>query len=217
MSERKAIIERRPVGPLAMNSYVIGCSVTKEAAIIDSGGETERMLALAQQHGLEITKLLQTHGHVDHVAGLKEMKEATSAPIYLHPDDAHLYSGASLAGMMFGLRVANPPPYDHPVADGEVITVGELSLTVIHTPGHCPGQVCYYERSAKALFCGDLIFAGSIGRVDLPGGSPSDMTRSLRRIMDELEDDVTIYPGHMGPTTVGAERRSNPFILELMR
>ena len=210
------ILERRPVGPFAMNSHLVGCSATKQAAIIDSGGDTELMLSLAKKHDLEVVKLLQTHAHVDHLAGLKEMKEATSAPIYLHPDDQPLYNGASMAGMMFGLRITNPPPYDHAVSDGDVIKVGELSFTVMHTPGHCPGQVCFYEPEAKALFCGDLIFQGSIGRVDLPGASPPAMVASLKRIMDELDDDVAIYPGHMGATTVGEERRHNPFILDIM-
>lgn len=211
----RMIVESRPVGPFAMNSYLVGCAETGQAAIVDSGGDSEAMLALAAQHELEVTKLLQTHAHIDHIAGLVQMKALTGAPIYLHPADAPLYSTASQQGRMFGLRIEDPPPFDEELAEGDVVELGALRLRVLFTPGHAPGHVCFYEPEEHVLFGGDLIFAGSIGRVDLPLADPHEMMRSLRRVMAELEDDVRILPGHMGETTMGRERRSNPFLLQL--
>lgn len=215
MKHGNLIVEMRPVGPFAMNSYLVGCEQTGEAAVIDSGGDSATMLALAEKHGLTVKKLLQTHAHIDHIAGLGEMKRRTGAPIYLHPDDEPIYRTASMQAKMFGLRVDDPPPYDEKLADGDVVSVGELRFEVLHTPGHCPGLVCFHEPRAKVVFCGDLVFQGSIGRVDLPGASPAAMRASLTRFLEALEDEVVVYPGHMGSTTVGSERHSNPFLVGL--
>lgn len=215
MEHGAMVVECRPVGPFAMNSYVVGCSKTNQGAIVDSGGETSALLALAESHQLVIAKLLQTHGHLDHVAGLGEMQAATSAPIHLHPSDAPVYNNAEKAGRMFGWPVQNPPPFDVSLADGDVVELGELRFKVLFTPGHCPGHVCFYEADCGVMFCGDLIFSGSIGRVDLPGASPKAMKESLARVMNEIPDDVVLYPGHMEPTTIGRERQVNPFIRQL--
>jgi len=198
-----------------MNSYVIGCTQSKQGAIVDSGGETDQILALAAKHDLEIAKLLQTHGHLDHVAGLNQMKAATKAPIYLHPEDEPIYSNAAMAGRMFGVNVDNPPPSDHELKDGDVIELGELRFRVLSTPGHCPGLVCFHDEANGVAFVGDLIFRGSIGRVDLPGADPRAMVASLTRIMDEFDDATVIYPGHMQSTTMGTERKTNPYLLQI--
>lgn len=199
-----------------MNSYVIGCARTREGAVIDSGGETDRMLELAAGHHLTIIKLLQTHAHIDHIMGLNEMKAVTGAPICLHPKDAPTYAAAGMQAMMFGLQMPDPPPVDAALSEGEVVALGTLKLTVMFTPGHAPGHVCFHDRDNGVLFGGDLLFRGSIGRIDLPGANPREMMLSLRRIMDELPDETIVYPGHMEPTTIGRERRSNPFILDIL-
>ena len=143
------------------------------------------------------------------------MKQRTDAPIYLHPAGRPLYDNAAQAAMMFGLRVENPPAFDCELAEGDLVELGELRFTVLFTPGHSPGHVCFWEKSADVLFGGDLIFQGSIGRTDLPLCNPAHMMASLRRVRDELPDETTIYPGHMGVTTMGQERRTNPFLLQL--
>jgi glyoxylase-like metal-dependent hydrolase (beta-lactamase superfamily II) len=212
MKHGNMIVESRPVGPFAMNSYVVGCAETRDGAVIDSGGETEEILELAAAHDLKIVKLLQTHGHLDHVAGLQQMKAATGAPIYLHPAALPIYSNASMAGRMFGIPVQNPPPPDAELAEGDILELGELRLSVLFTPGHSPGHVCFHVESVDVLFGGDLIFQSSIGRIDLPGADPEAMKASLDRVMRDLTDETVIYPGHMGDTTIGRERRTNPFL-----
>ena len=215
MKHGDMIVERRPVGPFAMNSYLIGCAKTGAGAIVDSGGETDEMLGLAESHGLQIEKLLQTHAHIDHVMGLKEMKEKTGAPIYLHPADAPIYMNAGVSARMFGLQLEALPPIDCDLAEGAQIALGSLRFRVLFTPGHAPGHVCYWEEELGVLFGGDLIFQGSIGRVDLPLCNPSHMQASLLRVRDALPDETIIYPGHMGSTTMGSEKRTNPFLLQL--
>lgn len=212
MKHESLIVEYKAVGPFAMNSYVIGCAETRQGAIIDSGGETDAILALAARHGLEIVKLLQTHAHIDHVAGLESMKARTGAPIFLHPADRQVYDAAPAMGRYFGLTVAAPPPPDETLEEGARISVGQLELRVLFTPGHCPGHVGFYVESAGVYFGGDLLFRGSIGRVDLPGADPAAMRASLARVTRELPDETVVYPGHMEPTTIGEEREHNPFL-----
>lgn len=205
------LIAGRPVGPFAMNEYVVGCTRTGEAAIVDSGGDPRLFLDFCDDRGLRITRLLQTHAHVDHVAGLKATKAATGAPILLHPDDAPVYASAPASGLFFGIRIDAPPPVDHDLSDGDVIQFGDVRLEVLHTPGHCPGHVCFVDRDAHHVLAGDLLFKGSVGRTDLPGAEPDQMGPSLSRIFT-LDDDFRVYPGHMEPTTIGHERATNPFL-----
>ncbi|MCA9561845.1 MAG: MBL fold metallo-hydrolase [Myxococcales bacterium] len=209
------IVEGRPVGPFAMNSYLVGCKSTGKAAIIDSGGDTGAMLELAKRHELNVESLLQTHAHIDHVAGLAEMVERTGAPIYLHPADKPLYEAVPAQGRMFGIPIPALPPIDAWLEEGQKVSVGEITFEVWHTPGHAPGHVCFVDPVRRVTFGGDLIFRGSIGRVDLPGADPTVMVASLKRVMDGWDDDMTIYPGHMGSTTMGQERDHNPFLNNL--
>ena len=211
------IVEGRAVGPFAMNSYLIACAETKEAALVDSGGDIEEMLLRADEEGLQITKLLQTHAHIDHVAALSEAKSKTGAPIYLHSADQPIYQNAPLMGKMFGLHISALPPVDEQLVDSQVIALGECRLQVLHTPGHCPGHVCFVERERGVILGGDLIFKNSIGRVDLPGSEPEEMVRSLRRAMNSWDDDMVIYPGHMSSTSVGSERKTNPFLTSILQ
>lgn len=205
------LIAGRPVGPFAMNQYIVACTRTGEAALIDSGGDPRLFLSFAEQRGLTVTRLLQTHAHVDHVAGLAATKAATGAPILLHPDDAAVYASAPASGLFFGMRIDPPPPVDEDLSDGQVVAFGDVRLEVLHTPGHCPGHVCFVDRAASRVIAGDLLFRGSVGRTDLPGAEPAKMGPSLSRLFT-LDDGFLVLPGHMEPTTIGEERRSNPFL-----
>eukprot|EP00736_Rhodelphis_marinus_P002431 Rmarinus@m.23697 len=207
------VVVSKPVGPFQMNQYIVGCKETKEAAIVDCGDTNlSTWIDWASRNDYTIKHILQTHAHIDHVSGLSEVKSALpDAQIYLHKDDLELYHTATKQASMFGVFCNEPPPPDAHVSDKDVLEVGSLRLNVLHTPGHCPGHVCYYEAVHKVLFAGDLLFQGSIGRTDFPLSDPSAMARSLRRVMT-LPDEVLVLPGHMAPTTIGIERESNPFI-----
>ncbi len=205
------LIAGRPVGGFMMNQYVIGCTKTREAAIVDAGGDPDMFLSFCDKENLTITKLLQTHGHVDHVAMLAETKAATGAEVYFHPLAEPVAARAPSRGAMFGFRVTQPPEADKHLADKGTVTVGALEFKVWHTPGHAPGHVCFVDDRNHKVFGGDLLFKGSVGRTDLPGCDPSLMGSSLSKLFT-LDDSTTVYAGHMEPTTIGAERRSNPFL-----
>ena len=202
-------------GPLATNFFVVGCITTNEAVIIDSGWAGDELVAIARDElSLDVTKLLQTHAHIDHVAGLHGAKAESGAPIYLHPDDQFMYDAAPSAGLMFGYDIEPLPPVDVELADGQELHVGELRTKVLLLPGHSPGSVAFWFEDLGLLFGGDVLFAGGIGRVDLPGSDPAAMKRSLQRLMDEVPDDTQVLPGHGPATTIGMEKRRNPFLLQ---
>lgn len=209
-----AFIGSLVVGPLQTNVYVLGCTRAKTAAVIDAGGNAEGLLGLAADRELPISKILQTHAHIDHVGALGEVKARTGAPIYLHPDDMPLYQAAPQQGAMFGIPVDMLPPVDHVLEDGQAIEVGELSGKVMLLPGHSPGSVAFWFDEIGVLFGGDVLFAGSIGRVDLPGGDPAAMKRSLARLIDELPDDARVLSGHGPETTIAMEKKRNPFLIQ---
>lgn len=194
-----------------MNQYVVACTDTRQAAIIDAGGDPDVFISFCEREGLEITKILQTHGHVDHVATLAETKERTGAPIFFHPLAEPVAARAPERAAMYGFQVAQPPEADHHLANGVPVSVGRITFDVWHTPGHAPGHVCFVSRDNYMVFGGDLLFRGSVGRTDLPGCDPSQMGPSLSKLFT-LHDDTTVYAGHMEPTTIGAERVSNPFL-----
>lgn len=203
------ILDHLVVGPFQMNTYLLGCSETSQCAVIDAGGPG--MPALASSHGLKITKILQTHAHVDHVAGLPELKSETHAPIYLHPDDNILMENAPAQGQFLGFPVGAMPPCDHFLEDGALVEVGNLRAKVIHLPGHTPGSIAYHFEEFDLLFTGDVLFAGSIGRTDLPGGDMAAMKRSLSRLI-QLPDQTRVFSGHGPETTIGVEKRRNPYL-----
>lgn len=205
------IVAGLPVGPFAMNQYVVGCPRTGEAAIVDSGGSPRPFLDFCAERGLRVTRLLQTHAHVDHVAGLAETKAATGAPIFLHPADGPVYASATASGLFFGMRIDPLPPVDHELSDGQEIAWGDVRLEVVFTPGHCPGHVCFVDHTAGLMLAGDLLFRGSVGRTDLPGSDPDLMGPSLSRVF-AFDDAIRVFPGHMEPTTIGTERHTNPFL-----
>jgi glyoxylase-like metal-dependent hydrolase (beta-lactamase superfamily II) len=211
------ILESQAVGPFFKNGFVLGCEATREAVLIDPGDEVEELLSFAERHTLAIRHILLTHAHVDHVTGVAAAKRALGVPVYLHRDDLFLYDDAVSHGVMFGLRVEQPPPVDVFYSAGQVIEFGQYEVRPHHTPGHCPGGVCLQVGpkgpDGRKLFVGDTLFAGSIGRTDLPGGNLATLLHSIRSVLFAFGDEAEVYPGHGPSTTIGQERRTNPFLV----
>ena len=197
------------VGPLAVNAYIVEEPSSKKAVVIDPGDDGEALLAEIGSRGLAVENILLTHGHFDHVGAVRLLREKTGAPVHVHAADAGRMATARRQGLMFGLSVDDPPAPDATVAEGDRIGLGAHEFGVVHTPGHTPGCVSYI--CGKLAFVGDLIFAGSIGRTDLPGGSHEQLLASVREKIFVLPDDTVLFPGHGPSTTVGEEKRSNPF------
>jgi glyoxylase-like metal-dependent hydrolase (beta-lactamase superfamily II) len=197
------------VGPIQANCYVLGCERTKETAVIDPGGDVDKILMTLTKDKLRCVYIINTHGHFDHTGDNKRLKEVTGAKLVIHRADAPMILHQGSNGSMWGMEVEDSPPPDSYVEERDVITFGDISLQVLHTPGHSPGGISLL--SDKMVFVGDTLFAGSIGRTDLPGGDYETLIRSVKEKIFPLGDDVVIYPGHGPKTTVGRERRSNPF------
>jgi glyoxylase-like metal-dependent hydrolase (beta-lactamase superfamily II) len=204
-------IESIVVGPIQTNVYVVGCAQTGRAAIVDAGGNAPGLLELAAKHDLEIVSILQTHAHIDHLAAIPEIKRATGAPIYLHPDDRMLWQAAPQQGMRFGIEVEELPDFEHELSDGQRIEIGELQAEVMWLPGHSPGSVAFHFAAQSVVLSGDVLFAGSMGRVDLPGSNPDAMRASLARIK-QLPDETRVLSGHGPATSIGREKQLNPFL-----
>lgn len=210
------ILEHRAVAPFYKNGFVIGCEETLEGVIVDPGDEVEQLLDAARERRLAIGSILLTHAHLDHITGVAAAKRALGVPVWLHRDDNVLYERVVQQGQMFGLRVEPQPPVDR-FYDGEgPLRFGRYLVRVLHTPGHCPGGVCLAvnrDGEEKAtLFVGDTLFAGSIGRTDLPGGDMPTLMRSIREVLFRFPDDTVVWSGHGDQTTIGRERRTNPFL-----
>jgi hydroxyacylglutathione hydrolase len=201
------------VGPFAMNAYLAACGETGEAVLVDPGAEVERVLALAEP-GWRIGRIFLTHGHIDHVAGAAQARAATGARLSIHPDDEPWLAGLPRQAEMFGFEGATVPVVDQRHRDGDALTLGALTATVLHTPGHSAGSTCLWFPEADVLFTGDTLFSGSVGRTDLPGGDFEALARSIREKLFPLGDDVTFHPGHGPSGTLGEERRDNPFVGE---
>jgi len=212
------IIETQAVGPFFKNGFVVGCEESREAVLIDPGDEVDGLLRFADDNRLRIGHILLTHAHVDHITGVAQAKRRLDVPIYLHRDDLFLYEHVVEMGAMFGLRVQPQPPIDEFYSPGQVIAFGTLAARPHHTPGHCPGGVCLQVGAASErathLFVGDTLFAGSIGRTDLPGGDHATLLRSIRSVLFPFGDEAIVYPGHGPNTTIGQERRTNPFLID---
>jgi len=213
------ILEVRAVPPFYKNGFVVGCERTHEAVVIDPGDEADELLGAVRDHGLDVVHILLTHAHIDHVTGVGLVKEALDAPVYLHKDDLPLYEHTVQQGQMFGFTVQQPPPVDV-FYDLSPIHVGDYEVRVHHTPGHCPGGVCLQVgkkgEAGTHLFVGDTLFAGSIGRTDLPGGNHEVLMRSITSVLFALGDAAVVHPGHGPDTTIGRERQTNPFVIEYL-
>jgi glyoxylase-like metal-dependent hydrolase (beta-lactamase superfamily II) len=205
------IVHPMPVGPLQANCFIVGCDKTRKAAIIDPGGDADRLLSVLERESLELSAIINTHGHFDHVGGNKAVKAATGADLMIHREDAPMLAHLTHAAAAWGLRSEESPPPDRLLEDGDLINFGNLQFKVIHTPGHSPGGICLHVESEQSLFVGDTLFAGSIGRTDLPGGDYDTLIRSIQTRLFVLPDETAVYNGHMEPTTIGQEKRFNPF------
>ncbi|MCP4111070.1 MAG: MBL fold metallo-hydrolase [Desulfobacteraceae bacterium] len=203
------IIKSLEVGPIMANCYIVGCEETKEAAVIDPGDETERILLSLAESNLTVKYIIDTHGHFDHVGGNKKLKDATNAPILIHSLDVPMLGHLSAAAAAWGLSADNSPEPDRTIDEGDTISFGKITFKVLHTPGHSQG--CISLHTDGHVFVGDTLFSGSIGRTDLPGGDYNTLISSVRNKLFLLEDDVTVHCGHGPETTIGKEKQYNPF------
>lgn len=199
------------------NAYVVWRRDQNRAIVIDPGGEAAAMASFLDSEGLELEAILLTHAHVDHVEGVAELVARTGAPVYLHPADRALYGRAAEQALFFGMRIQPPPPADRELVHGETLELGGLRIEVRHSPGHASGHVIFHVPDAGVAFVGDVVFQGSIGRTDLPGGDFEELMRSIREQVLTLPDDTVLYPGHGPETTVAHERVSNPFLIPIYR
>jgi hydroxyacylglutathione hydrolase len=215
------IFETRAVPPFMKNGFVLGCEVTREGVVIDPGDDVELLLEAVEKHGLKPVAIVLTHAHLDHVTGVARAKQALGVPVWLHKDDHFLYEAVVQQGLMFGFKVDPQPPVDHFYEPDQILRFGEYEIAVRHTPGHCPGGVCLAVNGdprtqgpteRRILIVGDTLFAGSIGRTDLPGGDMETLLKSIREVLFSFPDGTPVYSGHGDPTTIGQERRSNPFL-----
>ncbi len=203
------------VGPLSVNCSIVMDESTKKAFVIDPGADVEKILKELQ--GFELIGILATHGHIDHVGRVKTLKEMFNVPFYMHRKDVNLINDPIWRGFdsYIGADLPCPEP-DVYIEEGEHIQVGSIILRVFHTPGHTPGLCCFYEEKEKVMIAGDLLFREGVGRWDLPGGNFEDLKNSLKRIFRELEDDVKVITGHYSFTTIGHERKFNPYVRDVL-
>jgi hydroxyacylglutathione hydrolase len=227
---QKLIHEILPVGMLQCNCHIVGDPQTREAIVIDPGDDAARILEVIGRHHLKVTAITVTHTHIDHVVGLRRVHEATGAPVYIHADDLDLYRMLDVQATWLGWKTPEVTKIDQLVREGDVIRWGRYEAQILHTPGHTPGSICLFMpsdmpaapadataaksalRGTGQLFAGDTLFAGSIGRTDLWGGSFSGIKNSIKGKLLELPDDTIVYPGHGETTTIGKERAMNPFL-----
>lgn len=206
------IFEIVVVGQLGVNCFVLGCEETHEGVIIDPGADADVVSRVVQRHNLNIKYILNTHGHFDHVGGNARIKSATGAGLMIHEADRVYLGRAAASAANYGITAENSPNPDQLLEDGMSITFGNQQITVFHTPGHTPGGCCFYSQGENLLISGDTLFAESIGRTDLPGGSHSQLLSSIRGKLLVLPDETTVYPGHGPETTIGHEKRYNPYL-----
>ncbi len=204
------IIRQLAVGPLQANCFIVGCERTRQAAVIDPGDEADRILFALAERGLTVSHILNTHGHFDHVGANRRLKQSTGAPILIHALDAPMLRLLARTAAAWGMAAENSPDPDRLIDEGETVAVGDLRLQVIHTPGHTPGGVSFYADGC--LFVGDTLFAGSVGRTDFPGGDFEALRRSIQEKLFRLPDEVRVFTGHGPETTIGEEKRTNPFV-----
>lgn len=205
-----------PVTPFQQNCSVIWCEITKEGAVVDPGGDLERVMAAVTQHGVRLSKILLTHGHVDHAAGSADLAEALDLPIEgPNEADKFLIDGLPEAAAQYGFPPARAFTPNRWLVGGDTVSIGDVRLEVIHCPGHTPGHVVFLHRPSRFALVGDVLFRGSIGRTDFPRGDHEALIRSIREHLFPLGDDIVFVPGHGPTSTFGFERRSNPYVSDL--
>lgn len=205
------IVTSLPTGPLEVNCYIVGSENTGKAAVIDPGGNVDSILEILRQHDLTLTMVINTHGHFDHIGANRSLIEKTACELLIHHDDAPLLQRAAEHAALFGLSTSRSPEPTGLLKDGDIIMVGDLALKVIHTPGHSPGGICLHVDDC--LFVGDTLFCGSIGRTDLPGGNHQQLINNIKEKLLCLADETKVYPGHGPATSIGQEKRDNPFLI----
>jgi glyoxylase-like metal-dependent hydrolase (beta-lactamase superfamily II) len=203
------IIHPMPVGPLQANCYIVGCSDTHQAVIIDPGGDGDQILSVLEAEKLTLAAIVNTHAHFDHAGANKQVKEATGADLMIHRLDAPMLRHMAQVATSWGTRADESPEPDRLLEDGDTVKCGNIEFEVIHTPGHSPGGISLYAD--KAVFVGDTLFAGSVGRSDLPGGDHATLIQSIQTRLFSLPDDVVVHSGHMNSSTIGREKATNPF------
>ncbi len=206
--------ETFPAGPFQCNCTILA-DETKDAIVIDPGGEVERIAQIVKQYDLKVRAIVHTHAHLDHIFCTREVKESHGGTICLHQGDAFLYDGIAMQAAMFKLPVAETLPVERWIVDGDRIDLGPRALDVIHTPGHTPGSVCFAiddPDGGRLLFAGDTLFRRSVGRTDLPGGDKATLLRSIQQRLYTRDPDTLVIPGHGQTTKIGDEARANPFV-----
>jgi len=208
------IVEQIVVGPLASNCYIFGDEEAGRGIVVDPGADAPLILGAIARLGLEIEAIVATHGHFDHVGAAGEVRERTGAPFLAHPQEQEAIAAARLRAQLFaGLDIPQPPSPDRLLEEGEVLSIGRYTLRVAHAPGHSPGHIVLLGDNLA--FVGDVLFAGSVGRTDLPGGDYTALMQSISRLLLPLPDETVVYPGHGPVTTIGRERLTNPFLVGL--
>ncbi len=214
LSENDSMIHKiLPVGPLHCNCSIIGDETTHEAMVIDPGDDIEDILAIIRDQKLQVKQIVITHAHIDHVGGAMKLRAATGAPILLNQNDYMLLKMLDVQASWLGMAAPGEVAIEASITDGDKLQTGSLTANVLHTPGHTEGSVCLYFPAEKLLIAGDTLFARSIGRTDLPGGSFEKIMRSLRDRVLPLPDETVVIPGHGQRTTIGEEREENPFLV----
>lgn len=208
------LVETFPAGPLQCNCSIVACADTKDAVVVDPGGETERIAEIVGHYDLTVRSIIHTHAHLDHIYCTHDVKQAHGGEICLHRGDTYLYDGFAMQCAMFGLPAREVSPVDRFVEHGDKIACGKHGLGVIHTPGHTPGSICFEitDGSRTIVFAGDTLFRRSVGRTDLPGGDARALQRSIRERLYTRDLDAIVVPGHGPSTTLGEEAKANPFV-----
>lgn len=206
------ILQMLTVGPFQENCYIVGDEDSGSGALVDPGDEAARIALAVEQTGLDVEKILITHAHIDHVGAVATLVDEYACPVLMHAEAEPMLKAMPTQAMMMGLRFGKVPAVDGYIEDEEVLEVGGLRLRSLYTPGHAPGHLAFYSEGEGLVFAGDALFAGSVGRVDLPGGSMEVLLKSIEERLLTLPDETVVYPGHGPDTTIGAERAGNPFL-----
>jgi hydroxyacylglutathione hydrolase len=216
MHDLRAIIV--PVTPFEQNCTLLWSEATKRAAVVDPGGDLDRIAEAIAEAAVAVEKILLTHGHIDHAGGAAELRDRLGVPVEgPHRADLFLLEHLAETGASYGIGGAQNLVPDRWLEEGEAVTVGDVPFQVLHCPGHSPGSVVFVNAEERFAMVGDVLFRGSVGRTDLPGGDWPTLLDSIRGLVDKLPEETTVYPGHMGVTSLGAEKRTNPFLAELAR